>query len=84
MQIGIAFQIADDILDAVPNCIQGSIQESSDEKDHKATAVSILGQDEANRCKDLLFSESLSILSTLSRPAPLLEILFHKLVHRNK
>lgn len=74
MHIGIAFQIADDILDAAPGC---------DEKDHKATAVSILGLEEAHRYKDLLFSESISSLSSLSKPAPLLKTLFSKLVHRN-
>ncbi len=74
VHIGIAFQIADDILDAV--------QESSDQKDQKATAVSLLGRQEAARYKDVLLIESLSALRLLSQPAPLLEKLFHKLVHR--
>jgi geranylgeranyl diphosphate synthase, type II len=73
MQIGIAFQIADDILDAV--CV--------DEKGQKATAVSTLGHDEARRCKDTLLAEALSSLASLSVPAPYLEALFEKLVHRS-
>lgn len=80
MQIGIAFQIADDILDASP---QNSQNISTDEKEHKATAVSLLGEKEAIRCKDALLSESLSDLCSLSKPSPLLQVLFHKLVHRN-
>jgi geranylgeranyl diphosphate synthase type II len=70
MQIGIAFQIADDILDAA-------------EKEDKATAVSLLGSKEAHQYKDALLAESLAALSSLSVPAPLLTSLFHTLVHRS-
>jgi len=80
MQIGIAFQIADDILDASP---QNSKNVCTDVKEHKATAVSLLGIKEAIRYKDALLSESLSDLCSLSKPAPLLEALFLKLVHRS-
>jgi len=80
MQIGIAFQIADDILDASPH--EGH-KETSDEIEQKATAVSLLGLEEANRYKDALLTESLSDLCSLSKPAPLLKALFHKLVHRS-
>lgn len=70
MQIGVAFQIADDILDAA-------------EKEDKATAVSLLGAEEAHKYKDALLAESLATLSSLSVPSPLLTSLFRKLVHRS-
>jgi geranylgeranyl pyrophosphate synthase len=80
IQIGIAFQIADDILDASPH---DGRKKTSDEIEQKVTAVSLLGLEEANRCKDALLTESLSDLCSLSKPAPLLKALFHKLVHRS-
>lgn len=69
MHIGIAFQVADDILDAAS-------------EEHKKSAVSLLGPAQAHAYKEKLLHHSLSALSALSKPAPLLEKLFHKLVHR--
>ncbi|HEY2809860.1 MAG TPA: polyprenyl synthetase family protein [Rhabdochlamydiaceae bacterium] len=69
-KIGLAFQIADDIFDAP----------SSDQKNNKATAVSLLGYAEAMRCKEALLNESLSILNSLSQSTFLLSSFFEKIL----
>ncbi len=78
IKIGIAFQFADDILDALP----ASLAESSDQQLQKATAVSFLGSKEAERQMETFLSESLSLLHSLSCPSPLLKTLFITMVHR--
>jgi geranylgeranyl pyrophosphate synthase len=78
MKIGIAFQVADDIQDALPK-----EKKSSDQTKNKATAVSLLGYAQAERYRETLLEESLCLLRSLSREAHLLTSLFHKSVTSN-
>jgi geranylgeranyl diphosphate synthase type II len=69
--LGLAFQLVDDILDA-------------DQEQTKATAVSILGLNEANKHIELLFTSATQALQSLSRPAPARAHNAHQLVHRTQ
>jgi geranylgeranyl diphosphate synthase type II len=68
--LGLAFQIVDDILD-------------SHEETHKATSVTLLGPDKAQRYAEELYASALTSLSSLSKPAPDLRLLASKLIHRS-
>ena len=72
IKFGIAFQIADDILDADP--------QSSDQKQQKITAVSLLGYREATYYKQTLLSEALDKLKQLSYPTACLTSLLQSVM----
>jgi geranylgeranyl diphosphate synthase, type II len=77
-RLGIAYQVADDLLDAsLPP------EQNSDLVKKKATAFSILGKDKAEKALKALHRSALSKLSRLSKPAPLLKNLTSLLLERN-
>ena len=82
--IGVAFQIQDDILD-----IEGSFEElgkpiGSDEKNEKVTYVSIYGMQKAKEDVSRLTQEAMELLNGLEcRKNPFLEELLISLVHRS-
>ncbi len=82
--VGVAFQIQDDILD-----ITGSQEElgkpiGSDEKNNKATYVTLTGLDEAALQVERLSKEAVSLLADLPGDHEFLENLIISLIHRTK
>lgn len=67
-KIGLGFQIVDDLLDV--------------EEENKTTAVTLLGKIQAKQLAENLLKEALEQLDQLSCPAPLIQELLHKMVHR--
>lgn len=68
-KIGLGFQIIDDLLDA--------------EEESKVTAVTLLGKIPAQQLAESLLKEALGQLDQLSRPAPLIQEILHKMIHRS-
>ena len=82
--IGLAFQIQDDILDVTGDQQVLGKPVGSDEKNNKATYVSLRGLAAARREVDRLTQEALSLLRSFDRRNLFLEELIEKLVHREK
>lgn len=82
--IGIAFQIQDDILD-----VTGSMEElgkpiGSDEKNHKQTYVTIRGLEDSAAEVERLSREAMEILSSVEGDSCFLQALTEYLIHRRK
>ncbi len=82
--IGIAFQIQDDILD-----VTGTMEElgkpiGSDEKNHKQTYVTIRGVEASAREVERLSREAMEILSSVEEDSGFLRELTAFLIHRRK
>lgn len=82
--IGIAFQIQDDILD-----VTGSMEElgkpiGSDEKNHKQTYVTIRGLEESAAEVERLSREAMGILASMEGDSSFLQALTAYLIHRRK
>lgn len=82
--IGLAFQIQDDILD-----ITGSLEVlgkavGSDEKNHKATYVTMKGMEQAKKDVERLSEEAVSIITSFPKRNEFLEGLIKQLASREK
>ena len=82
--VGIAFQIQDDILD-----VTGTFEElgkpiGSDEKNKKVTYVSLYGLDKAREEVEALSKEATMLLHTLQGDNPFLEELLLSMINRRK
>lgn len=82
--VGIAFQIQDDILD-----VTGDEQElgkpiGSDEKNHKTTFVTLVGLEEAAARVERLSKEAVELLTELPGEHAFLDELILSLIHRKK
>lgn len=82
--IGLAFQIQDDILD-----ITGSLEvlgkaAGSDEKNHKSTYVTMKGMEQAKKDVERLSEEAVSIITSFPKRNEFLEGLIRQLVSREK
>ncbi len=84
LSIGIAFQIIDDILDTTSTEEELGKPIGSDHINAKATAVSILGVEEAQAKAEMLLNTAEKSLNALSKPAPLLHALFAQMVNRRR
>lgn len=82
--VGIAFQLIDDVLDYTGTQEELGKPIGSDRDNNKATAVSILGTQNALEKAELLLQSAEKSLSALSRPAPLLRALFDRMIKRRK
>lgn len=80
--IGLAYQLVDDILDATPDENTKIPSLKSDEKQQKATAISILGLKKTEELVKELFEKGILHLSILSFPPPLLKDMAYKLIKR--
>lgn len=82
--VGVAFQIQDDILD-----ITGTMEElgkaiGSDEKNNKATYVTLAGLEESKRQVEMLSKEAVALLAGIPGEHAFLDALVLSLIHRTK
>ena len=82
--IGIAFQIQDDILDVTGSLTTLGKQTGSDEKNNKITYVTIKGLKQAQADQRALSEEAIALLGSFGRRNLFLEKLVEDLVTRNK
>lgn len=81
--IGIAFQIQDDILDVTGTFEQLGKPIGSDERNDKVTCVSLMGLDKAKEEVERLSNEAVALLNNMPFEHTFLEKLILNLIHRN-
>ncbi|OGV42745.1 MAG: hypothetical protein A2X46_04830 [Lentisphaerae bacterium GWF2_57_35] len=81
-RIGLAFQAADDLLNATSTAEQLGKAVGSDAEREKMTYVALYGIDQAREKTKALLRGAMSALQALSRPAPILESLATFIVQR--
>ncbi|HIY02588.1 MAG TPA: polyprenyl synthetase family protein [Candidatus Blautia faecipullorum] len=84
LNIGLAFQIRDDILDVTSTSQELGKPVRSDEKNNKVTYVTLLGIEEASRQVAGLSEKALSALSGLNKKNEFLTDLIREMVSRRK
>lgn len=82
--IGIAFQIQDDILDVTSSLEVLGKPTGSDEKNHKLTYVAMHGLEESKRQVQELSEEAVEILRSFPQKNEFLENLVERLIYREK
>lgn len=82
--IGVAFQIQDDILDVIGSEEELGKKVGSDEKNNKQTYVTMVGLKEAEKEVERLSEEALDILMECPGDSQFLQELTEYLIHRNK
>ena len=82
--IGLAFQIQDDILDVTSSTEVLGKPVGSDEKNHKLTYVAVHGLDESKKKVEELSCEAIGILTSFPRRNAFLEELIEQLIYREK
>ena len=82
--VGIAFQIQDDILDVTGNQEELGKPVGSDEKNHKTTYVTLEGMEKAGQEVENLTEEALKLLDELPGDTEFLKELFLSLCTRRK
>lgn len=84
LNVGIAFQIQDDILDVTSTTEELGKPVLSDEKNEKTTYVTLMGLEEASKIVEALSEEAVTLLQSLPGDKEFLEELIRQLVHRRK
>ena len=82
--IGLAFQIQDDILDVTSTDEELGKPVHSDEKNNKVTYVTLFGIKEASRQVELLPEKAIKLLKSLNKNNEFLYLLIEKLINRRK
>lgn len=82
--IGVAFQIQDDILDVTGSASVLGKETGSDEKNNKTTYVTLKGLKQAGEDVDRISREAVSLLSSFNRKNEFLEKLVLQLITREK
>lgn len=82
--IGVAFQIQDDILDVIGDEKELGKAVGSDDKNHKQTYVTLKGLSESVKEVERLSGEAMDILQAQSGDSAFLQDLTEYLIHRNK
>lgn len=82
--IGIAFQIQDDILDVIGNEQTLGKPIGSDEKNNKVTYVTLKGLEQAQADQKALSEEAVSLLASFEKRNPFLEAMVEALITRKK
>ena len=82
--IGLAFQIQDDILDVTSTDEEIGKPVHSDEKNNKVTYVTLFGIKEASRQVELLSEKAIKLLKSLNKNNEFLYLLIEKLINRRK
>lgn len=84
LNVGIAFQIQDDILDVVGDSKVLGKEVGSDAKNEKVTYVTLNGLDESKKQVELLSEEAIQILKNMAGDSLFLEQLVEDLIYREK
>lgn len=82
--VGLAFQIQDDILDVTSTMEELGKPIHSDEKNEKTTYVTLRGLDAAEKEVERISEEAITLLADLNEANPFLEALIRELIHRKK
>ena len=82
--VGLAFQIQDDILDVTSSCQVLGKPVNSDEKNHKTTYVTMEGLEKAKKDVEAISERAIETLDQLGRENPFLRNLILELVTREK
>ena len=82
--VGIAFQIQDDILDVTSTVEVLGKPILSDEKNEKTTYVTLVGVEQAKACVEQISNEAIVSLGDFAAKNPFLEELLRELIHREK
>ncbi len=82
--VGIAFQIQDDILDVTSTAEVLGKPVLSDEKNEKTTYVTLVGLEKAKLFVESISNEAIAMLHSLENKNEFLEMLLTELIHREK
>lgn len=82
--VGIAFQIQDDILDVTSTKEVLGKPIHSDEKNEKTTYVTLIGLEKATQCVEQISMEAIGLLNKLNKKNAFLEELLKSLIYREK
>ena len=82
--VGIAFQIQDDILDVTSSTEVLGKPVLSDEKNEKTTYVTLVGVEQAKKYVEQISKEAIKLLGEFETENPFLEELLRELIHREK
>lgn len=82
--VGLAFQIQDDILDVTSTTQELGKPVGSDEKNEKTTYVSLYGMDQAKQAVEDYSEEALACLASLPVESVYMNTLIKMLIHRKK
>ena len=82
--VGIAFQIQDDILDVTSSLEVLGKPVLSDEKNEKTTYVTLVGVEQAKKYVEQISNEAIELLGEFEDENPFLEELLRELIHREK
>ena len=82
--VGIAFQIQDDILDVTSSVEVLGKPVLSDEKNEKTTYVTLVGLENAKKYVEQISNEAIGVLQEFEVKNPFLEELLRQLIHREK
>lgn len=81
--VGLAFQMVDDVLDEVGNEAEMGKRTKSDSKHNKATFASLLGVEGARQQAEFLCSQAIQFIAPFGRDARILELLARFVVARS-
>ena len=82
--VGIAFQIQDDILDVTSTAEVLGKPVMSDEKNDKSTYVNLVGLEKAKELVESISNEAIDLLHSFDEKNEFLEMLLTELIHREK
>ena len=82
--VGIAFQIQDDVLDVTSTTEVLGKPVLSDEKNEKTTYVTLVGLDKAKELVECISMEAIQLLARYENGDDFLEELLKSLIHREK
>ena len=82
--IGMAFQIQDDILDVTSTAEELGKPVHSDEKNNKVTYVTLFGTEKAAEQVEELSEKAIDLLKSLNKNNEFLYLLIEKLINRRK
>ena len=82
--VGIAFQIQDDILDVTSTVEVLGKPVLSDEKNEKTTYVTLVGLENAKKYVEQILNDAIGVLQEFEVKNPFLEELLRQLIHREK